>query len=111
VESHGRNDIRDQLEGLKTVPRMRVVHRGGAAEELDVEAVLRWSPPVCVVDELAHSNAPGSAWPKRWQDVQLLLQAGIDVLTTMNVQDLASLSDQIWQLTGFRVRESVPDWL
>ena len=111
VESHGRNDIRDQLEGLRTVPRTRVVHRGGAAEELDVEAVLRWSPPVCVVDELAHSNAPGSARPKRWQDVQLLLQAGIDVLTTMNVQDLASLSDQIWQLTGLRVRESVPDWL
>jgi magnesium transporter len=110
VESHGRNDIRDQLEGLRTVPRTRVVHRGGAAEELDVEAVLRWSPPVCVVDELAHSNAPGSARPKRWQDVQLLLQAGIDVLTTMNVQDLASLSDQIWQLTGLRVRESVPDW-
>lgn len=110
VESHGRNDIRDQLEGLRTVPRTRVVHRGGAAEELDVEAVLRWSPPVCVVDELAHSNAPGSVRPKRWQDVQLLLQAGIDVLTTMNVQDLASLSDQIWQLTGLRVRESVPDW-
>jgi magnesium transporter len=111
VESHGRNDIRDQLEGLKTIPRTRVVHRGGAAEELDVEAVLRWSPPVCVVDELAHSNAPGSTRPKRWQDVQLLIQAGIDVLTTMNVQDLASLSDQIWQLTGLRVRESVPDWL
>jgi len=111
VESHGRNDIRKQLEGSKTVPLMRVVHRGGTAEELDVDAVLRWSPRVCVVDELAHSNAPGSARQKRWQDVQALLQAGIDVLTTMNVQDLASLSDQIWQLTGLRVRETVPDWL
>jgi magnesium transporter len=111
VESHGRNDIRERLEGLKTVPLKPVVHRGGTAEELDVDAVLRWSPKVCVVDELAHSNAPGSAQQKRWQDVHVLLQAGIDVLTTMNVQDLASLSDQIWQLTGFRVRETVPDWL
>jgi magnesium transporter len=110
VESHGRNDIRDRLEGLKTVPLKPVVHRGGTAEELDVDAVLRWGPKVCVVDELARSNAPGSARQKRWQDVQVLLQAGVDVLTTMNVQDLASLSDQIWQLTGFRVRETVPDW-
>ena len=111
VESHGRNDIRERLEGLQTVPLKRIVHRGGTAEELDVDAVLRRSPRVCVVDELAHSNAPGSARQKRWQDVQVLLQAGIDVLTTMNVQDLASLSDQIWQLTGLRVRETVPDWL
>jgi magnesium transporter len=111
VEAHGRNDIRDGLEGLKTVPLKRIVHRGGTAEELDVDAVLRWSPRVCVVDELAHSNAPGSTRQKRWQDVQALLQAGVDVLTTMNVQDLASLSDQIWQLTGLRVRETVPDWL
>jgi magnesium transporter len=111
VEAHGRNDIREQLDGLKIVPLTRVVHRGGTAQELDVDAVLRWSPRVCVVDELAHSNAPGSERPKRWQDVQVLLQAGVDVLTTMNVQDLASLSDQVWQLTGLRVRESVPDWL
>lgn len=110
VEAHARNDIREQLEGLKAIPLKRVVHRGGTAEELDVDAVLHWGPRVCVVDELAHSNAPGSARPKRWLDVQALLEAGIDVLTTMNVQDLASLSDQIWQLTGFRVRETVPDW-
>jgi magnesium transporter len=111
VEPHGRSDIRERLDGLKTVPLRRVVHRGGTSEELDVDAVLRRSPRVCVVDELAHSNAPGSERQKRWQDVQALLQAGIDVLTTMNVQDLASLSDQIWQLTGLRVRETVPDWL
>jgi magnesium transporter len=110
VESHGRNDIRDRLEGLQSIPRMRVVHRGGVSEELDVDAILKWRPKVCVVDELAHSNAPGSSRAKRWQDVQELLHAGIDVLTTMNVQDLASLSDQIWQLTGLRVRENVPDW-
>lgn len=111
VESRGRSDIGELLEGLNVLPLRRVVHRGGAAEELDVDAVLRWGPRVCVVDELAHSNPPGSTRQKRWQDVQVLLQAGIDVLATMNVQHLASLSDQIWQLTGVRVRETVPDWL
>ncbi|MBZ5596836.1 MAG: magnesium transporter [Acidobacteriia bacterium] len=110
VDPHGRNDIRELLNGLQTIPLMRITHRSGTTEELDVEAVLKWGPRVCVVDELAHSNAPGSARPKRWQDVQALLQAGIDVVTTMDVQDLASLSDQIWQLTGRRVRETVPDW-
>jgi magnesium transporter len=110
VEAHGRNDIRELLEGLKAVPLKRVVHRSGTTDELNVDEVLRWRPRVCVVDELAHSNAPSSQRQKRWQDVQALLEAGIDVLTTMNVQDLASLSDQIWQLTGFRVRETVPDW-
>ncbi|MBZ5654377.1 MAG: magnesium transporter [Acidobacteriia bacterium] len=111
AEPHGRSEIRNRIEGLQTVPLKRIIHRGGATEELDVDAVIERKPRVCVVDELAHSNAPGSARPKRWQDVQVLLHAGIDVLTTMNVQDLASLSDQIWQLTGLRVRETVPDWL
>jgi magnesium transporter len=110
VEAHGRKDIRDRLADLKAIPLKQVRHRGGTAEELDVDEVLRRSPQVCVVDEMAHSNAPGSARQKRWQDVQALLEAGIEVLTTMNVQDLASLSDQIWQLTGVRVRETVPDW-
>jgi len=110
TESHGRNDIRDLLADLKTIPLTRIVHRGGTTEELDVDSLLSLRPRVCVVDELAHSNPPGSARQKRWQDVQALLHAGIDVLTTMNVQDLASLSDQIWQLTGLRVREVVPDW-
>ena len=111
AEPHGRSDIRDRLEGLSAVPLKPAVGRGGATEELDVDAILQLSPEVCVVDELAHSNPPGSPRQKRWQDVQVLLQAGIDVLTTMNVQDLASLSDQIWQLTGLRVRETVPDWV
>src|SRR5215475_10000789 len=110
VDQHGRNDIRDKLSGLRTIPLLRVSHRGGVSDELDVEAILKWSPRVCIVDELAHSNVPGSPRQKRWQDVQTLLQAGIDVLTTMEVKDLASLSDQIWQLTGQRVRENVPDW-
>jgi len=111
VDPHGRNDIRERLEGLQNIALKRIIHRGGTSEELDVDAVLQRRPRLCVVDELAHSNAPGSARQKRWQDVQVLLQAGIDVLTTMNVQDLASLSDQIWQLTGVRVRETVPDWI
>jgi magnesium transporter len=111
AEPHGRSDIRDRLEGLSAVPLKPAVGRGGASEELDVDAILQLNPEVCVVDELAHSNPPGSPRQKRWQDVQVLLQAGIDVLTTMNVQDLASLSDQIWQLTGLRVRETVPDWV
>ncbi len=111
AEPHGRQDTRDQLEGLDVVPLRRLIHRRGAAEELNVDAVLERKPQVCVVDELAHSNAPGSDRQKRWQDVEVLLNAGIDVLTTMNVQDLASLSDEIWQLTGLRVRETVPDWL
>jgi magnesium transporter len=110
VDPHGRSDIRDKLSGLRTIPLLRVSHRGGVVDELDVEAILKWSPRVCVVDELAHSNAPGAARQKRWQDVQVLLHSGIDVLTTMDVKDLASLSDQIWQLTGQRVRETVPDW-
>src|SRR3954453_8644599 len=90
---------------------MRVAHRTATAKEMDVDAILRRGPRVCIVDELAHSNAPGSARQKRWQDVRMLLDTGLDVLTTMNVQDLASLSDQIWRLTGLRVRETVPDWV
>ena len=110
VESHGRSDIQERLGALETIPLKRAAHRAGAVEELNLEAVLKRNPRVCVVDELAHTNAPGSEFQKRWQDVQVLLQTGTDVLTTMNVQDLASLSDQIWQLTGLRVRETVPDW-
>jgi two-component system sensor histidine kinase KdpD len=78
---------------------------------MDTEAVLRRHPQVAVVDEFPHSNVPGSPRPKRWEDVHALLEAGIDVLTTMNVQHLESLNDQIWQSTGVRVRETVPDWI
>src|SRR4029453_11608205 len=78
---------------------------------IDVAGVLHRAPRVCVVDDLAHTNAPGSERQRRWQDVEVLLYGGVDVLTTMNVQDLASLSDQILQITGLRVRETVPDWV
>jgi magnesium transporter len=111
VDTHDRKDIRDRLEGLPAIPTMRIPNRsGGVAEEMDVDTALRLGPRVCIVDDLAHSNPPGAARQKRWQDVQVLLQAGIDILTTLDVQNLASLSDQIWQLTGRRVRETVPDW-
>src|SRR5262249_51946131 len=85
--------------------------RGSYAEEIDIASILSRAPKVCIIDDLAHTNAPGSERPRRWQDVQVLLEGGVDVLTTMNVQDLASLSDQILQITGLRVRETVPDWV
>jgi magnesium transporter len=110
LEPHGRSDIREAAAAFEQIPMLLISSRGGA-EEMDVDAILRRAPQACVVDELAHSNVPGSPRAKRWEDVQVLLDAGIDVLTTMNVQHLASLSDQIWQITGLRVRESVPDWL
>ncbi|HEY7099550.1 MAG TPA: magnesium transporter [Terriglobales bacterium] len=110
VDTHARPDIQSQLEGLQLVPLAKINHRAGTAEELDVDTILLRKPRICVVDQLAHSNPPGSARQKRWHDVQALLQAGIDVYTTMDIRDLASLSDQAWQLTGRRVRETVPDW-
>jgi magnesium transporter len=97
--------------GLEVVGSLKVTARGSAVEEMDVAGILKRAPQACVVDELAHSNAPGSPRSKRWEDVQVLIEGGIDVLTTMNVQDLASLSDQIWQITGIRIRETVPDWV
>jgi two-component system, OmpR family, sensor histidine kinase KdpD len=86
-------------------------YRGRTFEEMDTEAILRRAPAICLVDELAHTNVPGSDRAKRWENVMLLLDAGIDVLTTMNLQHLESLNDQIWQITGIRVRETVADWV
>ncbi len=96
---------------MEIVQPARLGFRVSGAEEIDVRAILTRNPHTCVVDDLAHSNAPGSARFKRWEDVRVLLDAGINVLTTMNVQNLASLSDQIWQIAGVRVRETVPDWV
>ena len=78
---------------------------------MDTDAILRRHPELCVVDEFPHTNVPGSERVKRWQDVQALLDAGIDVLTTMNIQHLESLNDQVWHITGIRVRETIPDWV
>src|SRR6266481_8897954 len=111
LEPQGRRDLTDRAKEFETVPLLRVACRGSYTEEIDVSALLQRRPKVCIVDDLAHTNAPGSERRRRWQDVQVLLDGGVDVLTTMNVQDLASLSDQILQITGLRVRETVPDWV
>ena len=110
-EPHARRDTIALSEGLETVPRQVIEYRGSRLEEMDTDAILRRRPRVAVVDEFPHTNLPGSPRSKRWEDVQVLLEAGIDVLTTMNVQHLESLNDQIWQSTGVRVRETVPDWV
>jgi two-component system sensor histidine kinase KdpD len=110
-EPHGRQDTIAKAEGLQSVPRRTLDYRGALFEEMDTEAILRRHPQICLVDELAHTNVPGSAHAKRWEDVLVLLEAGIDVFATMNIQHLDSLNDQVWQMTGVRVRETVPDWI
>lgn len=109
VETHGRKGTEEQIGDLEVIPRRKVDYRGTAFEEMDTEAILARSPKVCLVDELAHTNVPGSEHEKRWQDVELLLKAGINVLTTMNVQHLESLNDTVHDITGVWVRETVPD--
>jgi two-component system sensor histidine kinase KdpD len=109
VETHGRAETQALLEGLEVLPRKKVEHRGVVLEELDLEAALARKPEVILIDELAHTNAPGSRHVKRWQDVMELLEAGIDVHSTINVQHLESLGDVVQQITGVKVRETVPD--
>jgi two-component system sensor histidine kinase KdpD len=110
-EPHGRKDTMALVAGLEVIPRRTVEYKGSQLEEMDTDAVLRRRPQIAVVDEFPHTNVPGSPRVKRWEDVHVLLDAGIDVLTTMNVQHVESLNDQIWQSTGVRVRETVPDWV
>jgi two-component system sensor histidine kinase KdpD len=110
-EPHGREETIAQLEGLEVVPRRQMEYRGARFEEMDTDAILARHPDIAVVDELPHTNVPGSARVKRWEDVLVLLDAGIEVFTTMNVQHLESLNDQVYQITGIRVRETVPDWM
>lgn len=109
VETHARPRTEQALEGLEVVPRRQVDHRGTAQEEMDLDAVLARGPEVVLVDELAHTNVPGSTHEKRWQDVVALLDAGIEVVTTVNIQHLESLNDVTEQVTGVRQRETVPD--
>jgi two-component system sensor histidine kinase KdpD len=109
VETHGRKSTAAMVDGLEVVPRKHIEYRGVALEEMDVEAILRRRPAVSFVDELAHTNAAGSEREKRYEDVQLLLDAGIDVVTTLNVQHLESLNDTVESLTGVKVRETLPD--
>jgi two-component system, OmpR family, sensor histidine kinase KdpD len=109
VETHGRTKTARMIEGLEVVARRTVQYRGVELTELDVDAVLARAPKVVLVDELAHTNAPGSRHHKRWQDVDDLLEAGITVLTTVNIQHLESLNDVIERITGVRQQETVPD--
>jgi two-component system sensor histidine kinase KdpD len=109
VETHGRKETEALLEGLAIVPRAQIEYKGTTIEEMDLDSILLWHPPLAVVDELAHTNAPGSRHPKRYQDVLELLDAGIDVFTSVNVQHLESRADSVYQITGAQVRETVPD--
>lgn len=109
LEPHGRAETLAQAEGLELLPRRHVEYRGKALEEMDLPGVLARRPELCVIDELAHTNAPGVEHEKRFEDVREVLDAGIDVYSTVNVQHLESLNDQVNQLTGARVRETIPD--
>jgi two-component system sensor histidine kinase KdpD len=109
VETHGRAATSALVDGLEIVPRAAVVHQGVHLDELDLAGVLERAPSIALVDELAHTNAPGSLHEKRWQDVEALLEAGIDVISTVNIQHIESLNDVVAQVTGVAQRETVPD--
>jgi len=111
VETHGRAETEALLGGLPQLPLVRSSYRGVELEEMDLDGLLAAKPRLVLVDELAHTNAPGSRHEKRWQDIQELLAAGIDVYTTVNVQHLESLNDQVRGITGVQVRETLPDWV
>jgi two-component system sensor histidine kinase KdpD len=109
LETHGRAETAQLADGLPMLPRMRVSYRQAELEEMDLRAVLNRRPELCLIDELAHTNAPGTEHAKRYQDVEEILAAGIDVISTLNVQHLESLNDHITELSGVRVRETIPD--
>jgi two-component system sensor histidine kinase KdpD len=109
LETHGRADSARVAEGLPVVPRRRVRYREAVLEEMDLPAILSRAPELCLIDELAHTNAPGTEHAKRHEDVEAVLDAGIDVLSTLNIQHLESLNDHITELSGVRVRETIPD--
>ncbi len=109
LEPHDRPETAALADGLELVPRVAVPHRGLVLGEMDVDSVIRRTPELALVDELAHTNAPGSRNEKRYQDIDEILEAGIDVISTVNVQHLESLSDAVFEITGIRVRETFPD--
>ncbi|WP_200627665.1 sensor histidine kinase [Pseudomonas sp. LAM2023] len=111
VETHGRAETEALLGGLQQQPLLRSQYRGVTLEEMDLDGLLKAAPALVLVDELAHTNAPGSRHAKRWQDVQELLAAGMNVYTTVNVQHLESLNDKVRDITGVQVRETLPDWV
>ena len=109
VETHGRKETQALLDGLEIIPRKRLEYKGQSLEEMDLDAIIARRPQIVLVDELAHTNAPGSRHPKRYLDVEELLSRGIDVYTTVNIQHIESLNDVVAQITHVRVRETVPD--
>jgi two-component system sensor histidine kinase KdpD len=109
LETHGRAETAQLADGLPTLPRMRVSYRQAELEEMDLRAVLSRRPELCLIDELAHTNAPGTEHAKRYEDVEEILDGGIDVISTLNVQHLESLNDRVTELSGIRVRETIPD--
>jgi two-component system sensor histidine kinase KdpD len=109
VETHGRAETEEQIGDLETIPPRIVEYRGVTLREMDVDAILHRRPTVCLVDELAHTNAPGSRHPKRYQDVEDVLLGGIHVITTLNIQHLESLYDEIERVTNVKVKERIPD--
>ncbi len=109
VEAHGRTETESLRDGLSEIPLKQISYQGHSLVEMDIDAVLKRKPAIVLVDEFAHQNVPGSRHSKRWQDVNELLDAGIDVFTTMNIQHLESLNDVVYQITGVRVKETVPD--
>jgi two-component system sensor histidine kinase KdpD len=111
VETHGRAETASQIGDLEVIPRRKIAYRGVTLEEMDVDAVIARAPAVVIVDELAHTNVPGSRNAKRWQDVELLRDEGISVISAVNVQHLESLNDIIAESLGVTVRETVPDWV
>src|SRR5262245_31820213 len=111
VETHGRAETAAQLGELEQVPRRKIEYRGVVLEEMDLDAILARRPTVCLVDELAHTNAPGSRHGKRYQDVEDLLRAGIHVISTLNIQHLESLYDLVEKATGVKVKERLPDYI
>ena len=111
VETHGRPETQARLGDLEIIPRKKVNYRGVTLEEMDTDAIIARHPKVALIDELAHTNVPGSKHVKRYQDVEEILDAGIDVVTTLNIQHLESLNDLVASITGVRVRETLPDWI
>jgi len=109
LETHGRAETAAQAEGLELIPRRRVEYRGTVLEEMDLPAIFRRAPELCLIDELAHTNAPGVEHGKRYEDIDDVLDAGIDVYSTVNVQHLESLNYRVAELAGVRVRETFPD--
>ncbi len=109
VETHGRKDTQELIDGLPVIPRREVFYKGKKLEELDVQAILLLQPKVVIIDELAHTNIPGSKNEKRWQDVLDVLDAGIDVISALNIQHIESIQEDVRKITGIEVKERVPD--